>query len=302
MHPDILAPQPSPHGDRRLTAYTHAATGKFNERDVTMRHSVYWSLLASLSLLPQMGVAQTPPVAETGAVDASAEQAPTAPGYAEAVQRAVSEFDLGNYAEARAAFREAHALYPNARTLRGLGKAEFELKNYRACIEYLEQALASEKRPLDGALRKDAEQLLRTAKGYVAHYSIQLDPVEQAHITLDGRTIELGEGGSLVIEVGDHLLEVQAAGYRAERRELRVAGGKAQVLHVKLRELPRSESETRRKRRIWAWSLASVALVGAAAGLAVALTRDDTLASPEAGNADAWGTVTAMHGTALGSW
>ena len=58
-------------------------------------------------------------------------------GYDEAVETALAEFEAGNYAEARSQLFKAHSIFPNARTLRALGKAEYELKNYREAIDYL---------------------------------------------------------------------------------------------------------------------------------------------------------------------
>src|SRR6185312_15422136 len=50
--------------------------------------------------------------------------------YAKTIENAVLEFDSGNWPEARVLFEQAHALRPSARTLRGMGKVSFELKEY----------------------------------------------------------------------------------------------------------------------------------------------------------------------------
>ena len=81
--------------------------------------------------------------------------------YRALVSEALAEFDAGHFEEARALFLHAHALNPSARTLRGLGLASFELRAYRATIEYLEQALASQLNPLEEALRTSTEHVLR---------------------------------------------------------------------------------------------------------------------------------------------
>jgi tetratricopeptide (TPR) repeat protein len=81
-------------------------------------------------------------------------------GYEATVQLALREFGLGNYAEARTLLRDAHGLYANARTLRALGMVEYELKNYPACVAYLEQALSSQERPLSAEHRKGADELM----------------------------------------------------------------------------------------------------------------------------------------------
>jgi hypothetical protein len=45
-------------------------------------------------------------------------------GYGEAIDGAVREHELGHFVEARELLLRAHKLYPNARTLRVLGKDE----------------------------------------------------------------------------------------------------------------------------------------------------------------------------------
>jgi hypothetical protein len=42
----------------------------------------------------------------------------------------VAEFEAGHLEDSRALFTRAHSTQPNARTLRGLGIAEFELRKY----------------------------------------------------------------------------------------------------------------------------------------------------------------------------
>ena len=92
---------------------------------------------------------------------ARAQGAAEPPEYRALVSEALAEFDEGHFEEARALFLHAHSLNPSARTLRGLGLASFELRAYRASIEYLEQALASQLHPLEGALRTSTEQMFR---------------------------------------------------------------------------------------------------------------------------------------------
>src|SRR5262245_44240118 len=65
-----------------------------------------------------------------------------AAAYRSAVDDAVSEFAAGRFEEARALFKRAHQLSPNARTLRGLGMTAFELRAYVQAIRELRAALA----------------------------------------------------------------------------------------------------------------------------------------------------------------
>ncbi len=51
-------------------------------------------------------------------------------GYRAAIDAAVQEYELNHFEESREQFARAHALNPNARTLRGLGVADFELRRW----------------------------------------------------------------------------------------------------------------------------------------------------------------------------
>jgi hypothetical protein len=167
-----------------------------------------------------------------GAARAQKESAPPA-GYTQLVERALSEFDAQNYFEARSLFTRAHALYPNARTLRGLGVVEFALRNYEVAADYLARALQSNERPLTGELRATTEKLLTQSREYLAHVEVTVVPTEaDARVLLDGEAVALVPGKPLVLKVGDHVLEAQADGYLPERRTLRIQGG--ETLQVEL--------------------------------------------------------------------
>ena len=165
------------------------------------------------------------------------------PGYREAIEQALSEYEAHNYAEARAAFLRAHALYPNARTLRGLGMMEFELRNYVESVSLLEQALASQAKPLDATLRAQTQAMLARAKEYVSSYALQLNPLPaDVRVLIDGVPIAYTPGRALTLTVGEHSLQVQADGYRDERRSLSVKSGEQQALAIELRALQSAPS------------------------------------------------------------
>jgi hypothetical protein len=156
-------------------------------------------------------------------------------GYPEARALALSEYQAGNFEEARAEFRRAYRLFPNARMLRGIGMSEFELRNYGESIESLEDALRSDVRPLDASLRAETEALLTRAHNYIARVTLELQPGSAA-VTVDRVPVTLGPGNMLLLRVGDHVLEFNAEGRASERRELRVDGGEQQTLRVTLSE------------------------------------------------------------------
>ncbi|HEX2678032.1 MAG TPA: tetratricopeptide repeat protein [Polyangiales bacterium] len=159
----------------------------------------------------------------------------TPPEYQALIDRAVAEYGAHDFPEARALFAQAHEMFPNARTLRGLGMTEFELRNYAESIARLEQALASQVRPLEGTLRAQTEELLARARGFVTRYEIELKPpVQGATFVVDGVPVQLADGHVLTLGVGEHTLLVQAPSYREEKRALSVNGGTQLSLVIEL--------------------------------------------------------------------
>lgn len=208
-------------------------------------------------------------------------------GYMSAIDSALLEFDSGNFAEAREHFTRAHALFPNARTLRGLGMIEFELRNYVDAVTYLEQALASKVKTLDGSLRGETEALLARARAYVGTVRLKLSP-PNANIDVDGFPLPDGEHRELRLSVGDHVLQFHAEGYQGARRAFKLHGQELLALDVTLltraaaqeaeaqhtRTLPDRPalSPTPVYKRWWLWTTVGVVLAGGAVA-AVLLSR-----------------------------
>lgn len=231
------------------------------------------------------------------------------PGYDETIEAALQEFEAGNFAESRAQFLKAHGIFPNARTLRALGKAEYELKNYREASSYLTQALESRVRPLTPDQRAETQRLLEAARGYVGHYAIAVRPPD-AKVLLDGTAISLGSDGQLALNVGDHTLAVEAEGYLPERRKLRVTGGGREHLLIELKPavaesaptslpqptLPESTSAspatpvhddraaTPLRRKWWLWTGVIAAVAGGTAAVVYLSLREPEQRAPTGGS------------------
>jgi hypothetical protein len=223
---------------------------------------------------------------------AEAAAQPTAPAepteYQALIAQAVREFDAQNFQEARALFVKAHASYPNARALRGLGVAEFELRNYRSSADHLTQALASQVKPLAGALRAQTEETLARARAFLGELHLTVHP-RWARVSIDGAPIDIVDGTPVVLQVGDYLLEVRAPGYLAEKRPLSVHGGDRHELAIRLTKLepeapeepnaaatPGSAADQASGAGAWPWVVVSAS--GAAAicgGVLVALAQSD---------------------------
>lgn len=214
-------------------------------------------------------------------------------GYREAIDTALQEVELNNFEEAREQFARAHALFPNARTLRGLGISEFELRHYVVAVDYLEQALSSEVKPLEGNLRRETEALLGRARTYIGELSVVISP-GHASLTVDGVRHVAAVSQPLRLDVGSHVLELRAEGYATERREVTVRGGQAERLELRLAALvarnePRASTSSpaplstpapdRQSERVpvykrwWLWTVIGVVVAGAAAGTVIALNN-----------------------------
>ena len=180
--------------------------------------------LLLLTTLPQLAFAQAEP-----------------PGYREAIDEAIAEYAAARYPEARALFTRAHALQPSARTLRGLGMTEFELRNYVEADRMLQEALTSAVRPLDGELRTATEALLARARGFIGRFAVSLTPPE-LQLTVDGAPARIEADRTLALTVGDHALHAKADGYVPISHTLRVNGGESLALNIALQKSKRRRS------------------------------------------------------------
>jgi tetratricopeptide (TPR) repeat protein len=212
------------------------------------------------------------------------------------IREALSEFNALNYAEARALFERAHALKPNARTLRGLGITAFELKRYVQALHDLEAALEETRNPLTEKQRRDVQDLIVKARRFVGKIKLELAP-EGATVLLDGRA---STSTALVLDLGEHQLSVRAEGYREQELKLVIDGGEDTTQRVELVRLDLSpqnavasamqdDRATAAKPepvdrassgsvfgKWWFWTVAGVVVAGAVVGTALALSGGST--------------------------
>lgn len=229
-------------------------------------------------------------------------------GYSELIDEALREFDDGHYTEARALFERAHALWPNARTLRGLGMTSYELRAYDESIRYFEAALRSTERPLNAALKAEVTAQLERARRFVARIELKLVPAN-TQLVLDEVAVEVPSEG-LRIAAGRHSMRFQAEGYHSEERIVDVRGGEQLSWTIELRKveplptLPpvalveneramKSEApvapvqpvtrheRTRLYKKPWVWIGTAVVLGGVITGVVLALKRDTRVVEGE---------------------
>ncbi len=220
-------------------------------------------------------------VASAGSAQGSADQGSAE--YTKVIKQAVTEFDAGNWLEARVLFQRAHALSPNARTWRSLGITAFEMRRYVDAIAELEGALADNRKPLTEQQRKEVQDLLNRARAFVAVYQVTVAP-QEAEVIVDGQPAMLKDG-QLYLDPGHHVVTVRAPGYLEERKDLRIDEPRRDELTIELKVANQSESEAEpakaaahttspsepraRKPRIWTWVLGGTAV--AAGAVAVGL-------------------------------
>lgn len=191
-------------------------------------------IACALSLLPALllpGAAQ----AQAAAPDAVDEPARESTEYQRAIVGALEEYRLGHFEEARALFERAHAIDPNARTLRGLGMVEFERRHYVRAQELLEASLASSKKPLTEEQRAAVQELLARTNQFVSHFTVATRPAGAApEVEVDGHTIALDDERSFAVEAGEHRVTVRAPGMSARELSLDAVGGERRTLTVDL--------------------------------------------------------------------
>lgn len=234
-------------------------------------HSAWWLVL----LLAMAGATS----------QARAQAEPVSPEeYEQEVGAALEDHEAGRFEAARAHFLRAHEVFPNARTLRGLGKVAFELGDFVGALRYLDDALDAKVRPLSPELRDEVSALRERARGALAELVVDMRP-ERAQVSVDGALRGSGPRVRLLLTAGEHVLDAQASGRLAQRRHFAVHAGDRVQLTLELLPLeplvdrpPPAQAKTADdlppRRKAWAWALGGVLLAGAASAAIVVATRN----------------------------
>jgi hypothetical protein len=174
------------------------------------------------------------PAPATPAPGAAATPDPATPP-AELIGDAVAEYDAGRYEEARALFRAAHDKAPTARTLRGIGMASFELRDYVEAVRALGGALTEQRRALTDEQRQQVQQLLGRAETFVGRFALKLQPPDAA-LTVDDKPSAREADGTLLLPFGHHRVAAHCATCQPSQKELEVdvIGGEHRDLEIVL--------------------------------------------------------------------
>jgi hypothetical protein len=146
---------------------------------------------------------------------------------------AVSEYQAGRFEEARALFLRANQQSPSARTLRGLGMASFELRDYVAAARALAAALHEARHPLTVEQRQHVEGLLARAETFVGRLTPRLRPAD-ATLLVDDKPAQREPDGTLLLPFGRHRLTARCPGCADDQRDLEVLGGERRDLEIVL--------------------------------------------------------------------
>jgi hypothetical protein len=168
--------------------------------------------------------------ATTGHAQSSDEQ------YRRMVDDAVREFSAEHWEEARALFKRAHELSPNARTLRGMGMTAFELRMYVQALRELNGALAEKNKPLSPDMRVAVEQLIAKAHEFVGKVTLVSEP-PNAKLLVDGKEPQTEPDGTVLLDVGTHVVSAALDGYKPTNLRISVEGGADQMVRVPMEPL-----------------------------------------------------------------
>lgn len=166
---------------------------------------------------------------ESSPAPASADE-PGGRAYSELVAEAVREFDLGHYSEARSLFERAHAILPNARTLRGIGMTCFEMRDYPHAWIAFREALANPERPLTSAQRNEVESLLTRTEVFLGRVRLVSAPPD-TRIVVDGGDPVL-DGDTVVLAAGTHELQLTRPDGTRGTHVVEVIAGRTRELDV----------------------------------------------------------------------
>lgn len=215
--------------------------------------------------------------------------------YHKAIKVALSELELGNFVEAHAQFERAHRLKPSARTLRGLAVVAFELKRYVDAEQLLVQAISDPRRPLEGSVKAQTEELLTRTRSYLGTLKLRGAP-DAARLLIDDEQTEREDDDTYRLTLGEHSLRANAAGYEPARRRFRIHSEQVTELDLEMATLnvtaaeaastidltkatdaptadPRDDSSVFESP--WLWTAVGVVLAGATVGTVMALSTSD---------------------------
>lgn len=237
---------------------------------------------------------------EARAADASPSPAPSAEAVAEAGQRydrGLKLYSEGEYRLAVIEFERTYELVPDYRVLYNIGQVRIQLGNYARARLALERYLREGGDQLPPARLEAVKGDLDMLEGRTATLKIQ-SSVVGAEVLVDGEAVGVTPlAEPVLMNAGDHSIEVRKVGYRARVLRRTLAGKDAGEMSVELDEItttpvtpvgsapPSSRTPARSTTPMWiGWSTTAALAVGAGVtgilGLRAADKHDALLDKP----------------------
>lgn len=140
-------------------------------------------------------------------------------------------YKAGEYRDALQHFEQASSLYPTGQVWRMLGYTLLALERWVEAADALDQALATDLKPLPAELRAEVRTNLDRALSQVATVTIESDVVG-AKVSIDGEPAEpLPVEGRRLLQ-GRHNFEVQAPGRQSQQRGVELPGGESTTVRL----------------------------------------------------------------------
>lgn len=207
------------------------------------------AIVAAL-LIPSFAAAAPPasaPAPAASAPSASNTGAPAAAGQASAdasnaearehYQRGIGYYKEGDFKLSLLEFRRAYDLSHNHRILYNLGRVHEQLNDYAQALTSFEQYLREGGASIVAERRDEVMVEVADLRGKTAHVEISVD-VASADVFVDG--VPVGKSplvAPVLLDAGDHRVEVQRSGYESARRFVTLAARDSARLAVHLDEI-----------------------------------------------------------------
>ena len=191
-----------------------------------------WALPGLLALL-----ALGPAVAQPAAEDARAQAR-------QAFETGVMYMQIEGWEEAVAELERSLGLHPTRAALYNLGLCYKTLARHMDAQRAFQRFLRDYGASAPENERTEVEGLIRDLRPHLSRLVVHVSAPDAA-VAVDGNAAGLSPlTDDLVLEPGEHLVEVTRDGYSPLRRELRLAAGESVVLDLMLEELARSGGGT----------------------------------------------------------
>jgi len=151
--------------------------------------------------------------------------------------QAVALFNDGDFGAALTEFEASYQIHPAAGVLYNIGLTQKALYRYDEALTSLRKYLVdAQKVPKDK--RAEVTQLITEIQALLATVTFEVAPAGTA-VRLDGRELGLAPTvSSYGVAAGMHTFEFSAAGYKPEKKELKVVAGQPLKLAVTLEKIP----------------------------------------------------------------